>query len=83
MERVEKITIDTEKCVGCKKCVKACATDVLRFDETTEKAVAAYPQECEWCLICEEQCPVNAIYVKPKIPAPIFEYGLSRKEARQ
>jgi len=73
MERVEKIVIDAEKCIGCKKCIRACATDVLRFDEETKKAVAAYPQECEWCLICEEQCPVDCIYVVPKIPAPIYK----------
>lgn len=71
MNRVEKIIIDTEKCIGCQKCIKACLADVLRYDAATKKAVAAYPQECEWCLICEEHCPTGAIYVKPKFPAPI------------
>ena len=73
MERVEKITIDTEKCNGCRRCIKACFLDVLRFDEEKKKAVAAYPQECDWCLICEEQCAVDAIFIEPKIPAPLYK----------
>jgi NAD-dependent dihydropyrimidine dehydrogenase PreA subunit len=74
MERVEKVIIDTEKCIGCKLCVKCCPVDVLRFDETTKKAMGMYPRECEWCLICEEHCPVDALHVQPKIPTPVFEY---------
>lgn len=71
MIRVDEILIDQEKCIGCQRCVKACASDVMRMDPETKKAVAAYPEECEWCLICEVRCPTKAIYVKPKFPAPI------------
>lgn len=74
MVRVENITVDEEKCIGCQQCVRSCPVDVLRFDENSKKAYAAYPTECEWCLICEEHCPVNALHVQPKIPTPVFEY---------
>jgi NAD-dependent dihydropyrimidine dehydrogenase PreA subunit len=74
VERVERIIIDEEKCIGCRLCVKSCPVDVLRFDETKKKAVGAYPQECEWCLICEEHCPKDCLRVQPKIPTPVFEF---------
>lgn len=74
MVRVENIIVDEEKCIGCRRCVKACPVDVLRFNEETKKAYAAYPSECEWCLICEEHCPKDALHVQPKIPTPVFEY---------
>ena len=30
MYRVEKMYVDTEKCIGCQRCIKACLFDVLR-----------------------------------------------------
>ena len=71
MNRVKGIKIDAEKCIGCKKCMQACFTDVFRYDEKEKKCIAAYPQECEWCLICEEQCPSQCIFVEPVIPVSI------------
>ena len=73
MRRVKSITINTETCIGCKKCMQTCFTYVFRYDEQTKKAVAAYPEECEWCLICEEQCPTDSIFVEPLLPVYIPE----------
>ena len=70
MARVDQIIIN-ESCIGCGKCVKSCFTDVLRMNPETKRPEAKYLEECEWCLVCEEQCPVNAIYVKPHIPVKI------------
>lgn len=73
LNRVKNIKIDKESCIGCKKCMNACFTDVFRYDEKEKKVIAAYPEECEWCLICEEQCPKQCIFIEPKIPVQIPE----------
>ena len=57
-------TIDPEICIGCGICVDVCSSDVIRMNEN-KKAVIRYPDECMVCLYCEEDCPVNAIYVSP------------------
>jgi len=66
--RTRDITIDEEKCVGCKKCVMMCFTDVIRLDDRTKKAKAFYLEDCEACMICELYCPTQAIHVTPTFP---------------
>jgi adenylylsulfate reductase subunit B len=68
---VNKIEIDLDKCKSCKTCVNACFADVLRWNETDNKPVAAYPEDCVWCLACEAACPAQCIEVIPNIPAPL------------
>lgn len=53
--------VDAVKCIGCKTCVKSCPADVFRFDAASKKAVVAYPQDCQLCLWCVTECPVDAI----------------------
>ena len=67
MARVN-IMIDHEQCIGCKRCMDACFQDVLRMDPESKKMTAQYPDECEFCLICEEQCPKDCIRVIPVTP---------------
>jgi NAD-dependent dihydropyrimidine dehydrogenase PreA subunit len=66
---IEKI--DSELCTGCGICVNSCATDVIRMDETTKKAVIAYKEDCSLCCMCEFDCPTHAIYVSPSWFTPI------------
>jgi len=66
--RTREITIDEEKCVGCKKCITLCFADVIRFNEVKSKPEAKYLEECEACLICELFCPTQAIRVTPTFP---------------
>lgn len=57
------IIIDTEECIGCKKCVKACPIGALFFDYEIKK-----PFKCELCISkdlsrppCVDACPSNAL----------------------
>jgi NAD-dependent dihydropyrimidine dehydrogenase PreA subunit len=68
---VKEIKIDYDNCQGCKTCMKACFADVIRWDDTDDKPVIAYPEDCVWCLACEAACPVQCIEVVPNIPAPL------------
>jgi NAD-dependent dihydropyrimidine dehydrogenase PreA subunit len=68
---VKEIKIDYDNCQGCKTCMKACFADVIRWDDTDDKPIVAYPEDCVWCLACEAACPVQCIEVVPNIPAPL------------
>ena len=57
-------------CTGCGICLDSCPTDVIRLSGE-QRAVIAYPDDCQTCFLCEEDCPENAIEVAPEIlPAP-------------
>ena len=62
--------IDTEKCIGCGLCVKACPMDVIRLQE--KKAVVRYVEESMCCAACEDMCPTGAIYVSPEKENPLM-----------
>ena len=47
------IEINLEECTGCRTCVEACSVDVMRWDDTDEKPIIAYEQDCVWCFTCE------------------------------
>lgn len=53
-----------ENCIGCGSCVDNCPLDTLRMNEEG-KAYIAYPEDCHTCYLCEQVCPVGAIYVHP------------------
>ena len=54
------IVIDTDRCTGCRKCVRACPYGAMGFDENYKR-----PFKCELCgggrPACAEICPSDAI----------------------
>jgi len=55
----EKYTVDEEKCIGCKLCLKA-GCPALSVDKNKKKAVIDRIQ-CLGCNVCAQLCPKKAI----------------------
>ena len=56
-------TFDYVKCTRCGTCYSLCPLDVIVKDEDGKPSVR-YPDECQLCFICQEECPAKAIHVK-------------------
>lgn len=67
---IEKIELDT--CVGCGDCVNSCPMDVIRMDQSGDKAVIRYAEECMNCEQCVLDCPVDAITLTPYKSTPFI-----------
>lgn len=57
------ITIDTEKCEACLKCVEECPRSVLAFDEKKKQIIVADIENCSMCRTCMKDCESGAIHV--------------------
>lgn len=55
-----KINIDTDKCIGCMLCAKACATGVLEVINKKARMVEELPV-CIGCCDCVAICSEDAI----------------------
>ena len=55
----KKMTVNTEKCIGCKMCMK-CGCPAISFDGENKKAVIDGIQ-CAGCGVCSQLCPKDAI----------------------
>jgi len=61
-KQLKRHVINREWCKGCGICVAMCPKHVLELD-SKDKAVAARPEDCIACQLCEEICPDLAIEV--------------------
>ena len=67
------VSIDSEKCIGCGRCYKACAYEVLNLEELedeetdTVKMVMEVETDgnCIGCLACGHACPKDCFTHEP------------------
>lgn len=52
-----KVIIDTNKCIGCKSCLKQCLAGAITFDEKIE----IDNKRCIYCRECINSCKIGAI----------------------
>ena len=75
--------VDREKCIGCRKCMKACPFSPSRISFDADLKIAL---KCDLCKetpywkkkgsqVCVDICPVNAIQFSAQTPDPIGEAG--------
>jgi len=63
--------IDAETCIGCGRCYKVCAMDVLAYEEVDEddsaKAymIVANPGKCVGCQACGRTCAKKCFSFEP------------------
>ncbi len=60
--KLKQHMINREWCKGCGVCVHFCPKKVLEFNEQ-EKVIAARPEDCICCQLCEIRCPDIAIEI--------------------
>ena len=46
------VTLDKDKCIGCKRCAEACIVGAVNFDEDEHTPII-----CKHCGICAQYCP--------------------------
>lgn len=53
------IQVNASKCIGCKKCIEVCPTNV--FSIKKKISIVEYPEQCIECGQCVAVCPKDAI----------------------
>ena len=60
-----QFNVDTDRCCGCKHCIRRCMEQVWAWDEEKKYAYPKYPDECVLCYQCEMDCLNNCIDITP------------------
>lgn len=60
-----RFEVETEKCTGCKHCIRICQEDVWHWDAGKNCAVPKYPDECVKCYQCETECLGDCFEIVP------------------
>lgn len=59
--RLHKMTVNSDLCMGCRKCLITCNFDVYEWDKEKNCAVAEHSEQCVACKQCLYYCPSGAI----------------------
>lgn len=62
LKNVTTLTLNTEKCIGCTRCMQVCPHAVFTMDH--KKAVIVTKDACMECGACMSNCPTEALVVK-------------------
>ncbi len=54
--------IINDKCIGCTKCVQACASQAIEFEPFKKHSIDE--EKCTRCGVCRDICPVDAVELK-------------------
>jgi len=67
-----KVVTNKDRCIFCKRCIKACPVSAITPSED-ERKVYINQKKCIQCFCCREVCPVNSIDVKKNLGFRILE----------
>lgn len=57
-----KLTVDTDKCTQCEKCVSVCPVDAISLTEKNDETIISFDYgKCMYCGLCVETCPDESI----------------------
>jgi len=70
--------IDLGKCTGCGECVNRCPSRAIVLDKK-ENGIGINYDECIFCTLCEEICPVGAVKMTNKFELAEKDRKLLRK----
>jgi len=65
LKNVATLKLNTEKCMGCGKCLDVCPHNV--FNMKNGKIEIIDKNGCMECGACAKNCPFNALEVKPGV----------------
>ena len=61
------VLLSAEKCIGCRKCEKACIVHAVNFDEETKKPII-----CRHCGVCSIYCPHECLVMTESKEAVVY-----------
>lgn len=75
-----KVNLDKEKCIGCGTCVAVCPNN-FEMDNNNKAKVLNEEVESLGCnRMAEENCPVNAIVIRPISEKEKFKINTQKKD---